>query len=793
MSIINKLFRKQKVTANKRSTTFKQKKNVRQAVIKNDELPESLPWEILIGDALWLIALLMVFYFMLCLFSFSVDDLAWSRSTSIETNARNLGGTIGAYVSDIAYYVAGFSIWWAIFATFICLFKSFRSRNNRKISERYSYFLGITGIIFLISSSAIIEHFVLSEKYAAILPAGAGGIIGMVLSNYMKILLGQEFSIILSIAMMLIGISLILQVSLFSILEKVGNLLELNCRFLIRRIQQILSIRPIRYKERVSRRMVKRFDEEEKTLDIYTDINKQQKTNTQSVATKNSRSRKNNDSPLFHGVFNEIPPLDLLKSTAALPIKVDPVQLQNIAEVIENKFAEFDVSLKVVSAVAGPVVTRFEIEPAQGVKGSKILGLRQDIARSLSLESLRIVENIAGRNTMGIEIPNDERQNIFLREIIESSVFIESKSLLTVALGKDITGTPVVADLSKMPHLLVAGTTGSGKSVCINTLIISMLYKSTADNLRLILIDPKITEFSPYHDIPHLLCPVITDMQQVLPALKWCVNEMEKRYKLLSHLEVRNIAGLNEKINEAEKQKITIPDPFSTDPDNPTPLKKLPYIVILIDEFSDLILTYGKEVEPQIQRLVQKARAAGIHMILATQRPEASVVTGVIKANVPARIALKVSNSTDSRIILDSVGAENLLGNGDMLVISSANLPVRLHGAFVSDSEVVNIANYLRKSGSSRYVSGVLENTTESDNNENIINNSNNNISSDLFDQAVQVILKNRKVSISSLQRHLRIGYNRAANLVDELEKAGIISEPDAGNNRRILIGTKSE
>ncbi|MBR6026932.1 MAG: DNA translocase FtsK 4TM domain-containing protein [Neisseriaceae bacterium] len=788
MGVINKLFRKKRIAANKKSTTFKQKKNVRQAVIKNDELPKSLPLEMLIGDALWLIALLMVFYFMLCLFSFSVDDLAWSRSTSVETHARNLGGTIGAYISDIAYYVAGFSIWWGIFATFVCLFKSFRSRNNRKISERYSYLLGITGIVLLISSSAIIEHFILSEKYAEILPVGAGGIIGMVLANYMKILLGQEFSIILSVGMMLIGISLILQVSLFSILEKVGNFLELNLRFLIRRIQKIISIRPGRYKERISRRMVKKFNEEEKTLDIYTEIHKQQKTNTQSATTKSSRGRKNNDTPLFNGVFNELPSLDLLKSTTSVPMKVDPVQLQNIAEVIENKFAEFDVSLKVVSAVAGPVITRFEIEPAQGVKGSKILSLRQDIARSLSLESLRIVENIAGRNTMGIEIPNDERQNIFLREIIESSIFIESKSPLTIALGKDITGTPVVADLSRMPHLLVAGTTGSGKSVCINTIILSMLYKSTADNLRLILIDPKITEFSPYHDIPHLLCPVITEMQQVLPALKWCVNEMEKRYKLLSHLEVRNIFGLNEKIVEAEKQKITIPDPFSPDLDNPIPLKKLPYIVIFVDEFADLILTYGKEVEPQIQRLVQKARAAGIHLVLATQRPEASVVTGVIKANVPARIALKVSNSTDSRIVLDSVGAENLLGNGDMLVISSNNQPVRLHGAFVSDSEVVNIANYLRKSGPSRYVNGVLENNAESDNNENNIGNSNNNISSELFDQAVQVILKNRKVSISSLQRHLRIGYNRAANLVDELEKAGIISEPDAGNNRKILI-----
>ncbi len=446
---------------------------------------------------------------------------------------------------------------------------------------------------------------------------------------------------------------------------------------------------------------------------------------------------------------------------------------------------------KVVAAYPGPVVTRYEIDPATGVKGSQIVGLARDLARSLSLTSIRVVETIPGKNYMALELPNPKRQIVRLTEIISSKVYNDSASSLTIALGKDIAGNPVVADLAKMPHLLVAGTTGSGKSVGINATILSLLYKSDPSQVRLILIDPKMLELSIYEGIPHLLAPVVTDMRQAGHALNWGVNEMERRYKLMSKLGVRNLAGYNTKITEAERNEQKIPNPFSLTPDAPEPLEKLPTIVIIIDELADLMMVVGKKVEELIARIAQKARAAGIHLILATQRPSVDVITGLIKANIPTRIAFQVSSKIDSRTILDQMGAEALLGMGDMLYMPpGTGLPVRVHGAFVSDEEVHRVVDHLKAQGEPNYIEGILEGGVAEDGDLTLgaEGGAGGGEADALYDQAVAIVLKNRRASISLVQRHLRIGYNRAARLLEQMEQSGLVSTMQSNGNREILV-----
>jgi S-DNA-T family DNA segregation ATPase FtsK/SpoIIIE len=436
------------------------------------------------------------------------------------------------------------------------------------------------------------------------------------------------------------------------------------------------------------------------------------------------------------------------------------------------------------------VITRYEIEPATGVKGSQIVNLAKDLARALSLVSIRVVETIPGKNLMGFELPNPRRQMVKLSEILGSQVYHSSASVVTMALGKDIAGNPVVADLAKMPHLLVAGTTGSGKSVGINAMILSLLYKADATQTRLILIDPKMLEMSVYEGIPHLLAPVVTDMRQAANALNWCVGEMEKRYRLMSKLGVRNLTGYNNKIRDAIKREEPIPNPFSLTPDAPEPLKELPTIVVVIDELADLMMVVGKKIEELIARLAQKARAAGIHLILATQRPSVDVITGLIKANIPTRIAFQVSSKIDSRTILDQMGAEALLGQGDMLYMPpGTGLPVRVHGAFVSDEEVHRVVDSLKSQGEPDYIDGLLEGSSEGETGDGVssVTGMANAEADPMYDQAVEVVLKHRRASISLVQRHLRIGYNRAARLLEQMENSGLVSTMQSNGNREIL------
>ena len=501
------------------------------------------------------------------------------------------------------------------------------------------------------------------------------------------------------------------------------------------------------------------------------------------------------------GEGSPLPDLSLLDAPPATVETMSPETLEYTSRLIEKKLSDFGISATVVHAYPGPVITRYEIEPATGVKGSQIVNLAKDLARSLSVISLRVVETIPGKNLMGLELPNPRRQGVRLSEIIGSRVYVDAKSPVTVSLGKDIAGNPVVADLAKMPHLLVAGTTGSGKSVGINAMLMSILYKADPSQVRMILIDPKMLEMSVYEGIPHLLAPVVTDMRQAGHALNWCVGEMERRYKLMSKLGVRNLAGYNAKIADAEKREEFIPNPFSLTPDAPEPLSRLPIIVVVIDELADLMMVVGKKIEELIARLAQKARAAGIHLVLATQRPSVDVITGLIKANIPSRIAFQVSSKIDSRTILDQMGAETLLGQGDMLYLpAGTNLPQRVHGAYVADDEVHKVVTSWREvGGEPDYIEGILEGGVPEETNtgsavgfgglsSTLAEAGMDGESDPMYDQAVAIVLQHRRASISLVQRHLRIGYNRAARLLEQMERSGIVSAMTSNGNRDILV-----
>ena len=498
---------------------------------------------------------------------------------------------------------------------------------------------------------------------------------------------------------------------------------------------------------------------------------------------------RNGDSRPAHRPSTPLPSLDLLTPPPSEVEPIDTFALEQMARLVEARLADFRIKADVVNYSPGPVITRFELNLAPGVKAARISNLSRDLARSLSTAAVRVVEVIPGKPYVGLELPNKKRQTVYLREVLDNAKFRDNSSPLTVVLGKDIAGEPVVADLAKMPHLLVAGTTGSGKSVGVNAMILSMLYKAQPEDVRFIMIDPKMLELSVYEGIPHLLTEVVTDMKDAANALRWSVNEMERRYKLMSALGVRNLAGYNEKIAEAARMGRPIPDPYwkpgdSMDVQHPV-LEKLPYIVVLVDEFADLMMTVGKKVEELIARLAQKARAAGIHLVLATQRPSVDVITGLIKANIPTRIAFTVSSKIDSRTILDQGGAESLLGMGDMLYSApNSTIPVRVHGAFVRDEEVHAVVQDWKARGRPQYVDGITSDSESEgggggfDGGEEL---------DPLFDQAVNFVTQKRKASISGVQRQFRIGYNRAARIIEQMEAQGIVSEQGHNGNREVL------
>jgi len=484
----------------------------------------------------------------------------------------------------------------------------------------------------------------------------------------------------------------------------------------------------------------------------------------------------------------ELPPLELLERATTQAEPVSDERLAQTGQLIEQRLQEFKVPVTVVGATAGPVITRFEVEPALGVRGSQIVGLMKDLSRGLGLTSVRVVETIPGKTCMGLELPNAKRQTIRLSEILEADAYRGSGSKLTIAMGKDITGHPVVTDLAKAPHMLVAGTTGSGKSVAINAMILSLLYQATPEEVRLIMIDPKMLELSVYEGIPHLLAPVVTDMKLAANALNWCVGEMEKRYRLMSAVGVRNLPGFNQKVRDADAAGKKLTNPFSLTPDAPEPLSTLPLIVVVIDELADLMMVAGKKIEELIARLAQKARAAGIHLILATQRPSVDVITGLIKANIPTRVAFQVSSKIDSRTILDQMGAESLLGQGDMLFLPpGTGYPQRVHGAFVADEEVHRVVEHLKQFGEPQYEDGILDGPATEGAPQDLFGDAPDAEADPLYDEAVAFVVRTRRASISSVQRQLRIGYNRAARLVEQMEAAGLVSSMSVNGSREVL------
>ena len=745
----------------------------------------------LINDALWLFGLVITIYLAISLASFSMEDPAWSRSVPKTNDVANLGGLFGSYLSDVGYYLFGLSFWWWIAASCVFLYKNFRPMKKQENHKPYNHGVAALALFLLLVCSPIIEHFLFDNALSESLPVGAGGLVGLLAGSGLAWLLGKSGSLLIMLVMLLLSISLLAQVSWLEVMAKSGSHMGGLFGNLMKKLSQFQNKKEDVRSEALETQNTRRMVKEAKTITAtpvapLAGSSSNRKTVAVSVAPppKIQTSLFDDTEPKNNGEYHK-PNINLLRMPSEEPVAVNPDELQQTAELIEAKLAEFGIGVQVVSATSGPVITRYEIEPAQGVKGSQIVALSKDLARSMSLQAVRIVETIAGKNTMGIELPNEKRQDVMLSEILSSSVFTDAKSKLTVALGKDIAGTPVVGDLAKMPHLLVAGMTGSGKSVGVNGMIMSMLFKATPDEVRFIMIDPKMLELSIYDGIPHLLCPVVTDMREAGQALNWCVAEMEKRYRLLSHAGVRNLDGFNQKVEQAKAAGKPLLNPFSLNPDDPEPLEKLSLIVVVIDELADLMMTERKSVEQQIARLAQKARAAGIHMIVATQRPSVDVVTGLIKANIPTRMAFTVQSKIDSRTILDQMGADELLKYGDSLFLQPGSAePTRLQGAFVSDDEVHQVVNFVKEQAPTNYVEGLLSGEAAIETT-NIVNPNAN--SDELFDQAVAFVLESQKTSISALQRQLRIGYNRAANLIDALENAGVLAPADINGSRRIL------
>jgi S-DNA-T family DNA segregation ATPase FtsK/SpoIIIE len=766
----------------------------------------------LLRESWWIGMVAVVVYLAMVLYTFDRADPGWSHSAQV-SEIRNAGGAAGAWVADLLLWLFGLSAWWWLGFCLYLIWWAYRRLDVLLALERAHLAVAVAGFLMLLVGSSSLEALRL-YSHTAQLPLAPGGMIGLGLSGAVSSALGFTGSTLMFLVMMAVGFSLFTNLSLMALVENVGALVERGFEWMIvkwheRQDRRIGAQAAVERKEVVEVER-KRFEHHEPVRIEPPKVEIVPSVRVEKEKIKAKQTQLFADLP-----DSALPPLNLLDEAEAQVEVVGNDTLEFTSRLIEKKLADFGVEVKVVAAYPGPVITRYEVEPATGVKGSQVVSLMRDLARALSVASIRVIETIPGKTCMGLEIPNPKRQMVRLSEILSSRVYADNPSSLTVALGKDIGGKPMVADLAKMPHLLVAGTTGSGKSVGINAMILSLVYKSTADEVRMIMIDPKMLELSIYEGIPHLLSPVVTDMTKAAVALNWCVGEMDRRYRLMSALGVRNVAGLNAKIREGHKAGTPLVDPLEAaaakeaeaaminsrlgsgeDPESirstvppPDPLLPLPLIVVVIDELADLMMVVGKKVEELIARLAQKARAAGVHLILATQRPSVDVITGLIKANIPTRIAFQVSSKIDSRTILDQMGAEALLGQGDMLYLPpGTGYPLRVHGAFVSDDEVHRVVDYLKKLGAPQYDPAVLAGDSLEEG-----GSAGEGVAADaetdaLYDEAVAIVLKTRRPSISLVQRHLRIGYNRSARLIEQMERAGLVSSMQSNGNREVLV-----
>jgi len=755
------------------------------------EAPGPLPEKIalVLQESRWLALIVLAAFLGLALWGYQRGDPGWSHAVQ-GAILHNPAGRGGAWISDLLLYVFGFSAWWWVVLLLALVWWGYRRLDGFRTVDRRPLYIALAGFVVLVVASSGLEALRFYSLKAQ-LPLAPGGMLGIEIGKMSVRYLGYTGATLTLIASLALGWSIFSGMSWIAAVERFGALLEhsyTGVRDLIERWQDRRIGREVaREREAVVEDEKRRVETHEPIV-----IETLEPVTVRSVKAE-KRIERERQVPLFPEAVQGglLPPLHLLEPAPEQTDRVSPESLEYTSRLIERKLADFGVQVKVLAAYPGPVITRYEIEPAVGVKGAQIVNLAKDLARALSMVSVRVVETVPGKSCMAIELPNVKRQIVRLSEIISSSAYHDMSSPLAMTLGKDIGGHPVVVDLAKMPHLLVAGTTGSGKSVGINAMILSLLYKSEPDKVRLILVDPKMLELSIYEGIPHLLAPVVVDMKQAANALNWCVGEMERRYKVMSALGVRNIAGLNHRIRDAEKVGIKLPNPLTLTPETPEPLVSMPNIVVVIDELADLMMVAGKKVEQLIARLAQKARASGSHLILATQRPSVDVITGLIKANIPTRMSFQVSSKIDSRTILDQMGAEALLGQGDMLFLApGTGYPTRVHGAFVADEEVHHVVDYLKRAGAPNYIDGVLTGGGLDDEGEggNGESEGGGDAESDvLYDQAVEIVLKNRRASISLVQRHLRIGYNRSARLIEAMEKAGLVSAMDGRGGREVI------
>ena len=742
---------------------------------------------------------------LLALLSYSPEDPGWSHTGS-RAGVANLIGPAGAWMSDISFALFGLMAYLLPVLLGVRALQILRTYFLRESSEFDSatVVLRVVGFMLVMISATSLAN-IQYEDIANTYPEGMGGILGEYVGVAIISMFSHTGSTLLLLALFLFGLTVFADISWIKLIDYLG----MSTIVIGGKARNYYSQRSIQLKEAkkakaaVSERLVRvESAAKRKETKVPPVIQPVTQSKRPSPRVLREKQQKLFDDSELVGSLPQINLLDPPDKSGATGYSAD--SLEHLSRLLELKLQDFGISAEVTEVLPGPVVTRFEIQPAPGIKVSRISGLAKDLARSMAVISVRVVEVIPGKSVVGIEIPNEKREMVRLSEVISSEAFDRSSSPLTLALGNDIAGIPTVADLARMPHLLVAGTTGSGKSVGINAMLLSLLLKASPDEVKLILIDPKMLELSIYDDIPHLLTPVITDMKDAASGLRWCVGEMERRYKLMAALGVRNIAGYNRKIEDAIKAGNPIVDPLWTfdpstvgwdeteEPPEAPMLEALPYIVVVIDEFADMMMIVGKKVEQLIARIAQKARAAGIHLILATQRPSVDVITGLIKANVPTRIAFQVSSKIDSRTILDQGGAEQLLGHGDMLYLPpGTSVPERIHGAFVDDHEVHKVVADWKRRGTPSYLSDITDETSVSSiavpGFDTTDENGDDAESDPLYDEAVAFVLESGKASISSVQRKLRVGYNRAARLIEQMEASGVVSPMSSNGSREIL------
>ncbi|AOE79961.1 MULTISPECIES: DNA translocase FtsK [Pseudomonas] len=758
-------------------------------------------------------------FLMMALLTYGKDDPGWSHNSKIE-DVQNFGGPAGSYSADILFMVLGYFAYIFPLLLAIKTWQIFRQRHEPWQWSGWLFSWRLIGLVFLVLSGAALAHIHFHAPTG--LPAGAGGALGESLGDLARKSLNIQGSTLMFIALFLFGLTVFTDLSWFKVMDVTGkitlDLLELfqgaanrwwaarvdrkrmvaQLREVDTRVNEVVA--PSTPDRREQAKVKERLIEREQALSKHMSDREKQVPPViapapPKPAEPSHRVQKEKQAPLFvdSAVEGTLPPISILDPAEKKQLNYSPESLAAVGHLLEIKLKEFGVEVSVDSIHPGPVITRYEIQPAAGVKVSRIANLAKDLARSLAVTSVRVVEVIPGKTTVGIEIPNEDRQIVRFSEVLSTPEYDNFKSPVTLALGHDIGGKPVITDLAKMPHLLVAGTTGSGKSVGVNAMILSILFKSGPEDAKLIMIDPKMLELSIYEGIPHLLCPVVTDMKDAANALRWSVAEMERRYKLMAKMGVRNLSGFNAKVKEAQEAGTPLTDPLykrESIHDEAPLLSKLPTIVVVVDEFADMMMIVGKKVEELIARIAQKARAAGIHLILATQRPSVDVITGLIKANIPTRMAFQVSSKIDSRTIIDQGGAEQLLGHGDMLYMPpGTSLPIRVHGAFVSDDEVHRVVEAWKLRGAPEYNDDILAGVEEAGSGfDGGSSGGDDDAETDaLYDEAVAFVLESRRASISAVQRKLKIGYNRAARMIEAMEMAGVVTAMNTNGSREVI------